>query len=823
MKKLLFKTALLFMVGVLSTLTLNAQIVTTLKCPVSIYPSDPLSTDSIYIAYSYVSTDGCPDFYLSLDAVESHKLYVSRKKIDTSRSICTTVITNFTTKLNIGKVANNTSVYFDGVLMRIILFPCILDKTGIVVTGTGTCSEQLFIQEFSIAAIAIRQLYAIENNIINVDGSVSKPLKVGDKVKFGGYLLKAESTAIHPCGIVGVANCYEVIETATCVMDRKGKIVEFKDNHSLVMDAATGETFGIKDIKIPIGTILQFKGVKIQCITTPCYNIVECYQVISTPPPCVMDKKGVVVEGKNECAGQLYIQEYSPLAVMQLYVFDNTVLPALKAGDDVIFGSSLFRSDDAKIRPCYVVGVVNCYQLINATACVMDRKGKIVEFKDNHSLVMDAASGEVFGIRDVKIPVGTMLQFKGVKIQCITTPCYNIVECYQIISIPPPPPPCVMDKTGVVVAGIDGCTGRLFILENSASAAIFPRLYEIQNSVVAGSDGSTISKLKAGDKVKFGGYLTPNDSTKISLCFTVGVATCYELIATENTFTLSGKAMAGNEIMKSGLAVLFRKGDAKAIASNSITDGTFTFVNIPEAVYTVYVIPDINLYKNFLPTFYINKFLYNQADYLTLNKNRSDVVVYLTNINTPIGIGRIFGNIFFETEQLKDVVLAANGSTNAFTNTNRIAENTSVILFNTLNEPVAWTMTDTYGNYSFDNLALNTYKVVSETASAKAESIVNLSNENSAVNADLILTSVQDKTYVSRVEDVVLNFYPNPVADRLIVNVKENEQINIYNSVGQLLLSQSLFSGVNILDVSTITKGIYLAKIGNTTIKMIKK
>ncbi|MDO9154469.1 MAG: hypothetical protein Q7U47_12345, partial [Paludibacter sp.] len=106
MKKLLFKTTLVIVAGILGILTTNAQVTSTLKTSVTIYPSEPSPADSIYIAYSYVSTDGCPDFYLGLDSVVSNKFYVSRKKIDTSRSICTTVITNFTTKLNIGKVAN---------------------------------------------------------------------------------------------------------------------------------------------------------------------------------------------------------------------------------------------------------------------------------------------------------------------------------------------------------------------------------------------------------------------------------------------------------------------------------------------------------------------------------------------------------------------------------------------------------------------------------------------------------------------------------------------------------------------------------------------
>ncbi len=448
-----------------------------------------------------------------------------------------------------------------------------------------------------------------------------------------------------------------------------------------------------------------------------------------------------------------------------------------------------------------------------------DRKGVITNLTENASIVKDISTGEIFAIHNENIAIGTTILFKGVKIVCITTPCYNIVECYQIISVPPTP--CVMDKKGIVVPGIDGCTGRLFIQEVTDANA-YGQLWVIQNYLATSSDGNTISKLQAGDKVKFGGYLTKNDSTKSILCYTVGVATCFEKIATENTFTLAGKVMAGKELMKSGLAILFRKGDQKAISSNTISDGTFTFTNVPEAAYTVYVIPDITIYKNYLPTFYVNKFLYGQADYIRLYQDTKEVVVYLRNIDMPIGTGRIYGNIFFETDQLKDSILASNGNAKSFENTNRMAENTTVVLFDNTNEPVAWTITDELGNYSFENLVLSTYRVVSETGSAKAEVTVDLSTESSEANADLILKSPEEKTGFEQIEEMVLNFYPNPVTDQLIVNVKDNVQMYIYNTVGQLLQNRNLYSGVNILDVSTLSKGVYFAKIGNNTIKMTK-
>ena len=154
---------------------------------------------------------------------------------------------------------------------------------------------------------------------------------------------------------------------------------------------------------------------------------------------------------------------------------------------------------------------------------------------------------------------------------------------------------------------------------------------------------------------------------------------------------------------------------------------------------------------------------------------------------------------------------------------NNTAINTPVILLNSNNEPVAWTMTDSYGNYSFENIALETYKILTETASAAGESIVSLSPDNSIANADLMLKGLQTDTGLSQADGVVLTIYPNPVTDNLIIVLKTAERVNIYNTMGQLILNQSLKPDINIVDFSTYHKGIYFAKIGETTIKLIKK
>jgi len=726
---------------------------------VVVMPANPTPTDSILLVYYYTSTDGCPDYNLALDSVVNNKVYVSRKKIDNGDRMCTTVITKFKSIINLGVLKANSFIYFDGKLVKTITPPCVMDKTGIVVAGTNDCLGRLFIEDTSSPVMSpLPQLYAFENNVI-VNGTSTSKLKVGDKVKFGSNSILNNSTS--KCKIVGIANCVEIIQ-----------------------------------------------------VTPP------------PPPPCLMDKKGIVVYGENECASKIFIQEYSPISsAKQLYLIQNNGVTngiastSLKVGNEVKFGGYLIKADSAKVYVCGIVGIATCFEITETPPpCVMDKTGFVFEINDNMCLIKESnTSPDIYAIQGAKFAVGTKIQFKGVKITCITTPCYNIVVCYKVLETPP----CIMDKTGVVVAGIDGCTGRLFILENSGSGTS-PRMYSIQVKSIR-PDGSSSIVLKVGDKVKFGAYPNSNDGNSI-LCPTVGVASCYELMSLENTFALTGTVMAGNDLMKLGLAYLFKKGETKACASNTIQNGVFKFTNLPLGEYTVYVIPSINVYKTYLPTFYTNKFLFSEADYISLDKNVLDIVVKLNQFELPKGIGKISGNISYANNSLKDSIFATYGLEKPLMpDMNKVASYIPVSLLNDFNEAVAWAISDSLGNYTFDNIPLDNYIVASETASAKGESSATLNTNKTTVNADIILKSPADATGLRINKDIQVSIYPNPASNKVIISLKESNDINIYNTMGQLMLSQQLKEGKNILNISSLDKGVCFLKIGNSTFKLFKE
>ena len=735
MKKLIFKIILIFATGLFSLMTATGQIMPPVMDTLAVYPANPSPKDSVYVAYSYISNDGCPDFILVKDSVIANRVYVRKQSIANANRICTAMVSYFSAKLNLGILAENTQIYFNGILSKTIHLGCLMDKLGVV--------------------------------------------------------------------------------------------IEVKDSSTIIKDSLSADVYEIYNLNLAIGTLVKFSGTKVFCKTSPCYNIVNCYEIIQTPPtPCVMDKVGYVVTGIDGCAGQTFIQELSPISSFRpLYIIkgntvssNGTITNGLNIGDKVRFGGYLIKNDSTSTNLCHIVGVATCYE-VETTGCIMDKLGTVIAVKGSQTLLKDSLSGDIYALNNTQLAIGTKLKFNGTKIQCITTPCYNIVNCYEIVQNPPTT--CVMDKIGVVVEGMDGCTGQLFIEDTSnPGMSMIRQLYFIENYL--NSNGATTSGLKAGDKVKFGGYFTKNDSTKSILCYTVGVATCFEVLSTESTGTLTGVVLAGTELIKSGYAVLFRKGHYKAIASGVISAGIFKFSNLPNAVYTVYAIPDFSVYKNYLPTFYINKLKYKNADYLTPNDSITKVVINLREFVRTKGNGKISGNIFFETYNLQDSVIAKNATTN-MNPTSTIAMNTPVVLYNSANEPVAWTVTDLAGYYVFENIALDNYKIVAETASAIAEALVVLNENNSATNADLILKSQSENTDFNNVEADIITIYPNPVAEKLNIQVTEATTAGLYTMLGKLVFSENLKRGINTVDISRINKGIYIAKIGKNIVIIVKK
>src|ERR1035437_4058266 len=143
MKKLLLYTLLPIVASILNLSKATSQGMPPVQNSVYITPDNPGPTDSVTVAFIYVSGDSCPDYYLVKDSVVANNIYVSKKSIDNSMLVCAQIVTKFTTTLNLGVLKENTQIYFEGVLIKTISYTCIMDKNGVIVAGTGGCTGHL--------------------------------------------------------------------------------------------------------------------------------------------------------------------------------------------------------------------------------------------------------------------------------------------------------------------------------------------------------------------------------------------------------------------------------------------------------------------------------------------------------------------------------------------------------------------------------------------------------------------------------------------------------------------------------------------------------
>ena len=80
---------------------------------------------------------------------------------------------------------------------------------------------------------------------------------------------------------------------------------------------------------------------------------------------------------------------------------------------------------------------------------------------------------------------------------------------------------------------------------------------------------------------------------------------------------------------------------------------------------------------------------------------------------------------------------------------------------------------------------------------------------------------------ISGVEEIASqsgwNFGPNPAISEITLNSNREGRVEIYNLSGSLVISDNIIAGPNKIDISNLRQGIYLIRLDNKTMKLIKK
>lgn len=149
-------------------------------------------------------------------------------------------------------------------------------------------------------------------------------------------------------------------------------------------------------------------------------------------------------------------------------------------------------------------------------------------------------------------------------------------------------------------------------------------------------------------------------------------------------------------------------------------------------------------------------------------------------------------------------------------------------------------------NWKFDNIQLApsiantntgkgyiTFKIKPKVGYAVGDIIPNTASIyfdfNPAVVTNTFNTEFVQQMAVSEFENADFTFYPNPVSDVVTVTLKNEGSITkvvVYDVLGKMIVSQkpNTLSGIQTIDLSAISKGMYLLEVTtDTNIKVVKK
>jgi len=308
------------------------------------------------------------------------------------------------------------------------------------------------------------------------------------------------------------------------------------------------------------------------------------------------------------------------------------------------------------------------------------------------------------------------------------------------------------------------------------------------------------------------------------------------------TYSITGAVMADSSFVNSGVVILFHKSENyfKPVQISHLDNGKYSFSNIKEGNYIIYAIPNFYIYPGYLPTYYHDAICWKNADLIHVDADKSQLNISLHSFNPLLqdGKGWTSGTVTYENDSTYETAIYkipwfTDDTTKSKNLTGNIAMNMPVILFDDLNIPVAWTLSDESGNFEFPGIPWGTYTLIVEKAGINpAEKPIISLNENNNENNIIITIRTEDITVslnnlIYDTNSVFL--YPNPVIDKLNIAVN-SEQIsdfvlNIYNSTGQKVYANKYKRQVGIskiiVNVSALSSGVYFVRIGIDTDKYL--
>lgn len=223
-----------------------------------------------------------------------------------------------------------------------------------------------------------------------------------------------------------------------------------------------------------------------------------------------------------------------------------------------------------------------------------------------------------------------------------------------------------------------------------------------------------------------------------------------------------------------------------------------------------------------MPTYHYSHLTWGEADVITVpTLGFSSYDVAMIYGDNPGGPGGIYGSVIVGDGFVADPI-----------------PNVSILLYNESGEPIAYTLTDGEGLFSFPSLAWGTYQVWIDIPGQEAVWYwVTIGPDNPTVTGlQFEVSETGITTDINEVLEVeTFNVFPNPTSDKLTIQfnatVKAEVQISLTSITGQTLLLDNqvlTIGGQNLeMNLESIPTGVYFLNIadGNGVVsrKIVKK
>jgi len=78
------------------------------------------------------------------------------------------------------------------------------------------------------------------------------------------------------------------------------------------------------------------------------------------------------------------------------------------------------------------------------------------------------------------------------------------------------------------------------------------------------------------------------------------------------------------------------------------------------------------------------------------------------------------------------------------------------------------------------------------------------------------------ETSILQIDANTIHIYPNPFVDYIVVNTIADNMVTIYNLSGKIMLNANIQKGSNCIETFALPKGVYVLKVGESTLKIVK-